>query len=243
MSENDSNPRTWLPRLRAFVTARFARGEYLGLHLTIGLLISVGALLVFGAITDNVVHHERFTAIDLSFTAWIRAHATPPGDRVGVAISMVGGGTAMAIICVVVALLLARQRWWITLSGWIAAFVGGTVLDWVLKDIIRRPRPVGAERFVHDASFSFPSGHSMGSLVGYGMFAYVLIAYWPPGARHRAAIASAACVLVILVGLSRLYLGVHYLTDVVAGFAAGTLWLAACITGIEIALRRRGVTT
>jgi membrane-associated phospholipid phosphatase len=241
VSTPDQSTRTRLPKFRTFVAARFARGEYLGLHLTIGLLVSIGALVVFGTITENVVHHERFTAIDLSFAAWIRAHATPLGDRIGVAISLLGGATAMATICLAVAGVLAYERWWIALAGWIAAFVGGSVLDWELKVIIRRPRPVGAERFLHDASFSFPSGHSMGSLIGYGMLAYVLIAYWPPGARHRTVIASGAGIVAFLVGLSRLYLGVHYLTDVVAGFAAGTLWLAACITGVETARRRRGL--
>lgn len=244
-SPPDPTTRTHFGSLRTFVSARFARGEYLGFHLTIGFLVSVAALLVFGAITDNVVHHERFTAIDLSFTAWIRAHSTPLGDDVGVAISWLGGATVMATLCLGVAIVLAYKRWWITLSGWIAAFVGGSVLDWELKRIIRRPRPVGAERFLHqhDMTFSFPSGHSMGSLIAYGMLAYVLVAYWPSGNRHRVAIVTSASVLVILIGLSRLYLGVHYLTDVVAGFAAGTLWLTACVTGVEIARRRRGVTT
>lgn len=239
MSLSQQTNRIWLPKFRAFITARFARGEYLGLHLTVGLLVSLGALLLFGAITDNVVHHERFTEIDLSLTAWIRAHATPQGDRIGIFISALGGGESMGVVCLVVAIVFAYRRWWITLAGWIAAFVGGTVLDWALKRIIRRPRPVGAERFLHNFSFSFPSGHSMGSLIGFGMLAYVLIAYWPPGAKHRAAIVIVAAVMVILVGASRLYLGVHYLTDVVAGFAAGTLWLASCVTGLELARRRR----
>ncbi len=233
-------PNEKFSKLRAFVNARFARGEYLGLHLTVGLLISVGALALFGAITDNVVHREQFTAMDLSFNAWIRARATPLGDRVGVFISMLGGGTAMGVVCVVVAILFARCRWWIVFSGWVAAFVGGSILDFALKRIIHRPRPVGAERFVHDATFSFPSGHSMGSLIGFGMLAYVLITFWPPANRHRWLVIGIATVIILLVGFSRLYLGVHYPTDVIGGFAAGIVWLVACITGVEIARRRVG---
>ncbi len=202
----------------------------------------MGALLVFGAITNDVVRRERLTAMDLSFNAWIRAHATPFGDQVGVIISLLGGGTAMGILCLVVAVVFARRRWWIVLTGWVAAFVGGGALDYTLKRIIRRPRPVGAERFLHDATFSFPSGHSMGALIGFGMFAYVLIEFWPPAGRHRVLVVTLSSVMIVLVGLSRLYLGVHYPTDVVAGFAAGIVWLTACVTGVELAKLTKGET-
>ena len=231
------------PRLRSFVGARFARGEYLGLHLTIGFLISVGALLLFAAITEDVVRHEPLTAIDLQLLSWIRSHATPDGDRIAMAISTVGGPTVMAVMAVVVAIVLAVRGWWITLAGWVGALAGGGALDWILKEIIHRPRPVGAEQFLHGHSFSFPSGHSMGSLVGLGMLAYVLIAFWSPARRYRTFIIAVALAGVLLIGASRMYLGVHYLSDVLAGFAAGAVWLAACVTGIEIALRQRGLTS
>ena len=230
------------PRLWSFTAARFARGEYLGLHLTVGFLISVGALLLFGAITEDVVRHEPLTAVDLQLLSWIRGHATPGGDRIAMAISTAGGPTSMAMVALLVAIVLASRRWWITLAGWVAALAGGGALDWLLKDIIRRPRPVGAEQFLHGESFSFPSGHSMGSLVGLGMFAYVLIAFWPPARRHRTVVAVIALGGVLLIGASRMYLGVHYLSDVLAGYAAGAVWLAACVTGVEIALRQRGLT-
>jgi undecaprenyl-diphosphatase len=231
------------PGVRSFVAARFARGEYLGLHLTVGFLISVGALLLFGAVTEDVVNHEPLTTVDLQLLSWIRSHATPTGDRIAMGISTVGGPTAMAIIAIVVAIVLASRRWWITLAAWIAALAGGGALDWLLKVIIRRPRPVGAEQFLSGHSFSFPSGHSMGSLVGLGMLAYVLIAFWLPARRHRTLVVAVAFGGVLLIGASRMYLGVHYLSDVIAGFAAGGLWLAACVTGVEIALRQRGLTS
>ena len=63
-------------RLRSFVAARFARGEYLGLHLTVGFLISASALWLFGSITEDVVNKEAITTVDLSFNTWMRAHAT-----------------------------------------------------------------------------------------------------------------------------------------------------------------------
>jgi undecaprenyl-diphosphatase len=232
----ERHPAAW-----SFVAARLAPGGYLGLHLTIGFLVSLAALWVFGAVTEDVVHHDPLTAVDLQFAAWMRAHAGPVGDRIGVAVTTIGSPAAMAILTVVVAAVLAYRRWWVVLAGWLAANAGGGVLDWALKHIIHRARPAGAGVFLYGGSFSFPSGHAMGSLIGYGMLAYLLITFWPPARRHRTAVIIGTAVLVLLIGFSRLYLGVHFLSDVIGGFAAGAVWLATCMTGVDLALRQRGL--
>ena len=79
----------------------------------------------------------------------------------------------------------------------------------------------------------------MGSLVAYGMLAYVLGVVWIHRRSAQISAALGAALLIVAIGLSRLYLGVHYFSDVIAGFAAGVLWLSACITGIEIVRRER----
>lgn len=230
------------PRAWTFVAGRFARGEYLGLHLTVGFVVSVLALWLFGGVTEDVIHHDPLTAVDLQLASWLRAHSTLIGDRIGVTVSLFGSPATMAGLALLVAGLLAYKRWWITLAGWVAAFAGAGALNWVLKQIIHRPRPVGAADFLYGASFSFPSGHAMGSLIGYGMLAYLLVAFSSVGRRHSVAVLVAAFLLILLIGLSRLYLGVHFLSDVIAGYAAGAVWLVVCITGVEIALRQRGLT-
>jgi undecaprenyl-diphosphatase len=227
-------------KLWTFIAARFARGEYLGLHLTIGLLISLVALWLFGGVTEDVIHHDPLTELDLDIVAWFRAHSTPALDQVGLIISLIGSPVAMAILGVAVALVLAVRRRWILLSGWVAVFAGGGVLDWGLKQVIQRPRPTGASAFLNGESFSFPSGHAMGSLFGYGMLAYLLLRFLAKSWRQRLTIIVVTTILVVSIGLSRLYLGVHYFSDVVAGYAAGLVWLAACISGVEITLGRRG---
>jgi undecaprenyl-diphosphatase len=78
----------------------------------------------------------------------------------------------------------------------------------------------------------------MGSFVGYGMLAYLLITFWATRNSTRVFIAVAALLLVLAVGFSRLYLGLHYFSDVVGGYAAGGVWLVACISGIEVARRQ-----
>ena len=225
------------PPVRTFVVSRFAPGQYLGLHLTIGLAISVAGLWLFGAITEDVIHHDPLTQFDVALLDWLHARATPIGYAVSDAISLLGSPVTLTIVGLGMGLLLAARRQWIVLAGWLAAFVGGGLLGVVLKLVIHRPRPPYAATFLQHYSWSFPSGHAMGSLIGYGMLAYVLALLWIHSRGGQIAVVLGAAVLVVAVGLSRLYLGVHYFSDVVGGYAAGVLWLSACISGVEVARR------
>jgi undecaprenyl-diphosphatase len=89
-------------KLWTFIAARFARGEYLGLHLTIGLVLSIAALWLFGGVTEDVIHHDPLTELDLDIFTWFRAHATPGLDRVGVNVSLIGSPVTMAVLAIVV---------------------------------------------------------------------------------------------------------------------------------------------
>jgi len=232
----------WFERNRtSLVTraARFARGEYLGLHLTLGLVISLAGLWVFAGVTEDVIHHDPLTQFDVALLDWLHAQATATGYAVFNAISLLGSPVMLTILALAVALLLAARREWIVLAGWLAAFAGGGLLDVVLKLVIRRPRPPGAAAFLQHFSWSFPSGHAMASLIGYGMLAYVLTLLWIHRRSAQVAVVLGAALLIIAIGFSRLYLGVHYFSDVVGGYAAGVLWLSACISGLEVARRWR----
>jgi membrane protein DedA with SNARE-associated domain/membrane-associated phospholipid phosphatase len=228
--------RVWL-----FITARFARGEYLGLHLTVGLLVSLAALWLFGGVTEDVIHNDPLTRFDVSFGAALRAHATRFGYAAFDAISLLGSPVVVGALGVVVGIVLLLRREWIVLSGWLAAFAGAGVLGWALKQAIRRPRPAYGSEYLHGASFSFPSNHALGALVAYGMLAYVIMSLGTERPRARTAVATVAVILILAIGFSRLYLGVHYFSDVVGGYAAGAVWLSACISGVEVARRQRDV--
>lgn len=221
-----------------FITARFARGEYLGLHLTIGFLASAIGLWLFSVIAEDVVHQEALTRVDLVVFRWLQARATPASYGTWSVISALGSGYALTILAVGVGLLLLLRRRRIVLAGWAVAFAGAALLDAALKLLIHRPRPPGAADFLTHLSWSFPSGHALGSFVGFGMLTYLLLL----AARrrsHRVGVVAAAAGLVLAIGLSRLYLGVHYLSDVMGGYAVGTLWLSACISGLEVVRRWR----
>jgi len=227
-------PNAWM-----FVAARFARGGYLGLHLTIGFAISLAGLWLFGGVTEDVIHDDPLTQFDVTLLEWLHAHATPAGYAVFNAISLLGSPMTLTILALGVGVLLASRRQWTLLAGWLAAFAGGGLLDAVLKFAIRRPRPPYATAFLRHYTWSFPSGHAMVSLIAYGMLAYLLVVLWPNRRSTRISIVLGAALLIVAIGFSRLYLGVHYFSDVVGGYAAGVLWLSACISGLEVARRWR----
>src|SRR6266571_702739 len=216
--------------------------QHTGLHwsppayLTVQLVLSLGAtiagLALFALLADAVSDQAAITRLDLRVDNSLHAHASPLGVTIAKAVSLIGGPTAMAALMVAGAVYLLVRREKLLLYGWLVAFIGGGALDWALKTIFQRDRPSFPDPFVHVLGYSFPSGHSMGSLIGYGMLAY-LVAH---SVRRRGIdllVATSATVLVLAIGFSRLYLGAHYLSDVLAGFAAGIVWLAANIIALE----------
>jgi membrane-associated phospholipid phosphatase len=202
---------------------------------------SVGfvALCMLGALSQKVTAADPLTRFDSSVLETLHRHASPTGLRDAAFVSRIGSPTAMTILAVSGALLLALAGEWIVLCGWVAAFTGASLLDRWLKLTIHRPRPAYAASLIHHGTWSFPSGHAMGSLVGFGMLAYVLLLFATRDPKLRAGIVVLLGFLIIAIGLSRLYLGVHYFSDVAGGYAAGLLWLSACVAAVELARRRR----
>jgi len=225
------------PRAWAFLSRRFAAGEYLGLHLTVGLLLSLGALWLFGGIAEDVIHHDPLTDFDLTVAKLLHQDASPILTEIAKGVTLLGSPAVITVWALIAAVILLTRREYLTAGGWVAALLGGGLLDGMLKQIFHRPRPSWDVPIVTAQGFSFPSGHAMGSLVAYGMLAYLVWRELDPP-RGRVALAGCALVLVLLIGLSRMYLGVHYFSDVIAGYAAGTVWLTACITGLEVVRRR-----
>ena len=124
------------------------------------------------------------------------------------------------------------------LGSWLAAVAGSAVLNQLLKGLFERPRPYFEHPLLIEPSYPFPSGHAMESFVVYGMlvyFAVLALRSW----KARVAVVCGAALLVVLIGFSRMYLGVHYFSDVLAGYAAGGVWLSALITGVETIRRSK----
>jgi membrane-associated phospholipid phosphatase len=190
------------------------------------LLLATAALL---QLTDNVVDHDGLTAVDLPWHEWAVTHRSPAWTGIMYVISFVGN-TAMltAYASGAVGWLVVRgQRAHAVLVT--VTTLGAAVLVPLLKHVVARERPPVADRLAVETSWSYPSGHSLGSTAVLGVLAVVVAARLTRRV-FRALVVSAAALLVVAIGVSRVYLGVHWPSDVLAGWLAGGLWLAFCLT-------------
>lgn len=157
------------------------------------------------------------------------------GQSIFLAVSYLGD-QGLYVILIVVGIALIYRRRWRDVVLLIATCGGGFLLNMGLKIAFHRARPAAAAAFAVDP-WSFPSGHAMDALIGYGLLAYLFIERLP---QRRRGIIVATCALVALIGYARIALGVHYVSDVVAGYAAGLLWLMVCINGYRSLAEPRG---
>jgi membrane protein DedA with SNARE-associated domain/membrane-associated phospholipid phosphatase len=217
---------------------RLTPGQYLGLHLTVGLLAAAGCLWLFGGLVEDLLTGDPLVRFDRVLDDYLHSHATPHLTTFFLIVTAFGSTVAVVLLGIAVAALLAWGRRWTLLWTWIVAVAGSAILNQLLKRIFQRPRPHFAHPLIVEGSYSFPSGHAMESFVAYGMLAYLAVVLWLRSWEARVAAVCGAALVVVLIGFSRMYLGVHYFSDVVAGYAAGGVWLSALITGAET--MRRG---
>jgi undecaprenyl-diphosphatase len=228
-------------RWRAFFRHRFAPGEYLGLHLTLGLLLTLVTLSAFLLISQRV-HEERsgLYQFDLRMAELMEKHADGHPMIRGLLRVVTFGGSyvALSLLSMAGAVILFVRKRWVLGTVWLLAASSGALLDVGVKNHVDRHRPANPDAMIKETNPSFPSGHAMGSVVGFGMLGYVLVLR-ERRRRVRWLVVTALTTLVLLIGLSRIYLRAHYFSDVFGGFCIGTVWLAACLSGLEVARRRR----
>jgi undecaprenyl-diphosphatase len=208
----------------------------LGVRLAVALATIALLLWGFAVLADGFGEQGRIARLDLSVLNWLQLHGSERGEGVFVFVSWLGA-PVLIVVDVVVAIVLAVRRQWRSFTLWLGAIIGGAMLDEILKLAFRRARPDVASEFISGHSWSFPSGHAMNSLVSYAMLAYLLRQH-VDNSRARLAITIAATLLIVAIGFSRLYLGVHYLSDVTAGYLTGGAWVIACVTAGQYAFGR-----
>ncbi|HEY2392356.1 MAG TPA: phosphatase PAP2 family protein [Candidatus Angelobacter sp.] len=203
------------------------------------ILFSLGAamlaLFLFAWLGNEMLQGDT-QHFDQAVRAWVHSYASPAMTRVMNAISLLGYNILIVELLVALA-VFAKLRWrraavWLTV-----AMAGSLVLDLTLKYIYHRTRPT-AYFGMAPHSYSFPSGHAMCSFCFYGVLAGLLSARTKP-LGWRLLIWSTAAALIIAIGLSRIYLGVHYPSDVVAGYLAATVWVGTIIVLDHIRKRRQ----
>ena len=230
-----ASPARWLEWALFIVRHGKARLAALGLTLGLGLLAAILALYLFAVLAETVMDEET-TRIDYGVLAALREVQSPALDRLAYVISALGA-EVLAVLMVVLLILFGWQRRWGAVVGLLVTVIGAQMLNNVLKDWFHRTRPAPLESLIPAQAFSFPSGHAMVAAAFYLFIGY--LAWQILKGRTRIIGAAFLVLIALLIGLSRLYLGVHYLTDVVAGYIAGVAWTDAVIIGGYLLARRR----
>ena len=203
----------------------------LGIYLVAGFSVLLAATALFAWIADEVGEGgtQRF---DDAVLLWLHAHESPALNSLALEVTSLGSGLPIAVVLLVsTAFLWATRHRYSVLLLWVAV-VGGEILNSTLKSVFDRPRPRLFPWLTHASFSSFPSGHSMTAVIVYVTLAYLVARLEPSKAMRRLTFAVTA-VLVLGVGLSRMYLGVHYPSDVLAGYLAGGAWATFCALGME----------
>jgi undecaprenyl-diphosphatase len=216
----------------------------LGVTALTGAIFCVLLTLGFAWLAKGVFS-DRFVAIDDGVITWLHSYWGPAADQFMLFFTTIGEVWVLGPLIAVAAYALTRYGRWIDAAGLVLAGLGAGLLNLLLKDIFERARPNLFDGPIHLTTYSFPSGHAMGSIVVYGMLAFVGVRLIKqPLLRY--AIVLVAALIVFCIGLSRVYFGVHYPTDVIGGYIAGAIWLAITIlmvlAGEDQARRRQAGT-
>ncbi len=209
-------------RITAIYTRLADQMTTLGL---LGLAFCFLAITVLGWLCHEVWKKETFRFDTDILLALHRSH-NPLLDRLMLGITQLGNPAfIVGTVVVGLVLLLWRQK---RLEFWVFAIasLGALIFNQGMKLLFTRPRPTLWQSLIQETSYSFPSGHALGASVVYGFLAYLLIRRYP---RRSHLVSGIAITIIGLIGLSRLYLGVHYPTDILAGYIVGLLWLGICI--------------
>jgi membrane-associated phospholipid phosphatase len=198
----------------------------------------VASGLLFSQLAEGVAGGGAIVHFDSAVDSWLHTHAMGLATGVLSVVTQLGRADVLLAVTLVAALALLLRRRVAHAALMVAALAGGEALNWALKAAFDRPRPQFAEPLATAAGFSFPSAHAMVSLTVYGALAFV-IATELGSRRARMLVLGSAVALVLAIGFSRVYLGVHYPSDVLAGYSAGLVWLMVCALVLLGAARLR----
>jgi undecaprenyl-diphosphatase len=225
--------------------ARHVPGFWAALAAFIGLGLAAAALLTtFFAFLAAAVGSGITRHVDERVLLWLADRRVPWLDEAMRHVTTLGDGIVVTMLVFTVSLFL-----WLTWHRWsvyllLVGVLGGQVVNNILKVVFNRARPEVMEWAAEVRTLSFPSGHAMSAIMAYGTVAY-LVGRLEPTLRMRRATWAMAAIIILGIGFSRIYLGVHYPSDVLAGFIAGLAWLAvvaACMEAVRFFAPRRPET-
>jgi undecaprenyl-diphosphatase len=172
--------------------------------------------------------HDPLSSLDQDVARWVASDLPTWVEDLARPFSWFGGWIGLTVIAVSMVVVLVRRRAWLDVGFLVAAFLGSQLAVSLLKSAFARPRPDEGSAVPLPESFAFPSGHAAAGAASLGAVG-VLVAERLPSARARACVWSVVVVVGTAVGLSRIALNVHFVTDVLAGWCFGVAWLASCL--------------
>jgi membrane protein DedA with SNARE-associated domain/membrane-associated phospholipid phosphatase len=232
--------RRWVAWVRAryrrqldFLLRRLRPRETVGLSLTVSLAVIALSGWAFGAVLQDVLSNESLNAVDLPVLRFFVRHREPWLTTANKVVTALGSSAVLIPLVVVIGL-----AWWWRLRSWrpmallAGAYLGADVLFNLIKILVGRPRPPATLGVAHFSGSAFPSGHATLSAAVWGMIAALAAGATPQWSRKVAGWAIAS-LLAAGIGVTRLYLGAHWFTDVVGGWALGALWLFALLATVR----------
>jgi undecaprenyl-diphosphatase len=210
--------------------------EFISLSLLLGLAAAIGALVFFGWLTDEVLEGDS-RHFDEVTRAAVHQLASPAMTVIMRFLSFVGSTIVLTIGTIMVVVWFAMRKWGREAKLFTATMIGGGLLNVTLKLTFKRARPEPFFDLTPPETYSFPSGHSLASACFFGALAALLTARIKN--RRTKLIVWIVCAAMFLsIGFSRIYLGVHHTTDVIAGFVAALIWILV-VRFVEMELARR----
>ena len=224
-------------RMRAADARTEPRPESLLAGLGVGFGGIVLAAVLFAWIAWQIAPGRALGLADQALADAIGLHLPRAALRFFAGFTHVGDPSTLIALAAVVAVLLWRVQQRVLMAGWLLALAGNAILNPSLKQIFERVRPVHDHGFALATGYSFPSGHSSGAMVTYGMLAYLALRLLPP--RWHVPVVMVAIAMVLTTACSRVFLQVHFASDVAAGLLSGAAWLTVCVISLTHAERRR----
>lgn len=221
------------PRFFRFIRKRLTPDEKFGLQLTIGIFVTLFFIFIFYGIIREYIAHDTLVLADKSILNFIKIHRNSTLNQIMLFITYIGKGEVVVLGMIFVSTILILLRRWYYFIALLISVVGGEIFVWIIKHIIERPRPPIASALVQESTFSFPSGHSFVAVAFYGLLTYFIIRFIHKKYLKILSSIVAIC-LILTIGFSRIYLGVHWTSDVLASFASASALVSILIIATKI---------
>jgi len=210
--------------------------KFLTLSLLLGLTAAIATLIFFGWLADEALEGET-RHFDEATRAAVHQLASPTLTMIMRGLSFIGSTLTLTIMTTVVVIRFVMLKWGREAKLFPITMIGAGLLNVTLKLAFKRPRPVPFFNLTAPETYSFPSGHSLSSACFFGVLAAMLTTR-VKSRRVRVIVWVVCTLMFVLIGFSRIYLGVHHTTDVIAGFAAALIWILV-VRFVEMELARR----